>query len=262
MANPERISSQAISLAVERFARMAPRRGLLTPEQVAERDRDEYGAREQRLERIRRSGIGKRLGRDQHGRSDVDRIIKGDMLDTSALRAVQHLAGTSVPVQRERRWLMLCGDTGIGKSVAAGWLLARDGGRYVTIHDLAEQHSALARGLAPQTQDEIRERLNRVIRGKVVVLDELGQEEIPMALATRRALHWFVERRIASQPPDSFTVIISNLNEHDLRDRFNGNGAHAYDRRTARRLATVCMRKTNQSCIHEIGGPDMRGAPL
>lgn len=237
--------------------RHRPRR-LLTDAEARARDivRTQRDEREQRLERLRTSGITSHLGRDEKGVADVTRIVRGGLEAREALVLVQKFAnpGRLTPP----RWLILAGSTGVGKSVALGWLLARDGGRYVTVHELVEMHGALARGLAPATVDEVHARLARLVEARVLVLDELGQElSAPML---RAALHWLVEARASVPQADRYTVIASNLDASTLRDRFRSG---TYDARTESRLRPLLWRQSDGSGIWELADKrDGRGEPI
>jgi len=247
-----------VSATVRHYQSMTPTKGLL--DVIAARKRDEArgaeAGRERRLENLRRSGIAKYLGRDQSGVGDVTRIVRNELLPRESLQLVQAFA--SEARMTPQRWMMLGGWTGVGKSVAAGWLLARSGGRYVTIHELVELHSALNKPLAPATMDEINDRLEALINACVVVLDELGQEtSAPLA---RAALHWFVEARIAVPQSTRWTLVMGNLSGDKIRERFRSG---VYDSRTASRLGPVLWRDADGSGIWDLADKtDGRGAPL
>lgn len=224
-------------------------KGLLTDQQAAKRDRKTDVGREQRLERIRRSGIGKHLGP-----GDAGRIVRDQVSDTPVLALVRRWADP----QREtpRRWLLVAGTVGIGKTVAAAWLLARDGGRYITMTDLVRVYAPVLRGLAPATQDEALERLDAIANARTLVLDELGRDGLSVEIA-REALHWLVEARHGAKR--GRTLVLSNLGAADIRQRFADG---AYDTRTESRLRPLLARRGDGTGIHEIAGKDMRGAPL
>ena len=164
-------------------------KGVLTEQQAAERDRraDRDGSREKRLENIRRSGIGKHLGP-----GDANILVRAQVSETPALRLVRSWAQP----EREsaRRWLLVAGTTGVGKTVAAAWLLARDGGRYITMTDLVRLYSPILRGLAPTTQDQARARLYAIARSRTVALAELVHDRLSVVVA-RASLHWLFECR-------------------------------------------------------------------
>lgn len=228
-----------------------PAKGLLSDEEALARDQrsQREAGRELRLERIRKSGIGKHLGP-----GDASRIVRNELRETAALTLVRRWADP----QREsaRRWLLIAGTPGIGKSVAAGWMLANEGGRYLTMTDLVRMYSPILRGLAPQTQDEALERLEALARVQTLVLDELGRDGLSQEVA-REALHWLVEARQGAKR--GRTLVLSNLSAADIRRRFNDG---TYDPRTESRLRPLLARTKKGEGVFELQGRDMRGAPL
>jgi hypothetical protein len=247
-----------VTTAVRHYQSMTPTKGLLDVLAAKKRDQDRGAdaGRERRLANLRRSGIAKHLGRDERGVGDVTRIVRDELEPREALRLMQAFA--SEARMSPKRWMIIGGGTGVGKSVAAGWLLARSGGRYVTIHELVELHSALAKPLAPATMDEINERLDALVHACVVVLDELGQEtNAPLA---RAALHWFVEARIAVPQSTRWTVVMGNRSAAAIRERFTSG---VYDARTESRLRPVLWRNALGAGIWDLADKvDGRGAPL
>lgn len=228
-----------------------PPKGLLSEEAAKVRDRktEREQGRESRLANIRRAGIGKHLGP-----GDASRIVRDDLSDTDALRIVR---GWAAPERESaRRWLILGGMRGRGKTVAAGWLLARDGGRYVTMLDLVQTFGPVLRGMAPQTQDEIADRLAALASVKTLVLDELGRDGFSPEVA-REALHWLVEARQGAKR--GRTLVLSNLSAADIRKRFSDG---TYDSRTESRLRPLLARRKDGTGVFEVKGEDMRGAPL
>lgn len=231
---------------------------LLTDAEAKARDevRGQRTAREERFERLRASGIASHLGRDRSGMADVTRIVRGELQAREALALVQ---GWARP-ERVQRWLIVAGRTGVGKSVAAGWLIARDGGRYVTIDELAQLHSSLERGLAPQTHDEVLGRLRKLVEARVLVVDELGKETRPRAPVVASALHWLVEARQAVPQADRWTLVMSNLDSSVLRERFRTGW---YDTRTESRLRPLLWRRKDGGGIWELADArDGRGEPI
>lgn len=255
---PMPAAEELVAQAVKHYQSMTPTKGLL--DVMAARRRDiERGAdagRERRLANLRRSGIAKHLGRDERGVGDVTRIVRDELEPREALGLIQTFA--SEARMSPKRWLVLGGGKGVGKSVGAGWLLARSGGRYVTVHELVELHSALSKPLAPATMDLINERLDALINACVVVLDEVGQElNAPLF---RAAFHWFVEARIALPQGTRWTLVMGNLSGEAIRGRFKSG---VYDERTASRLSPVVWRDKSGSGIWDLADKvDGRGAPL
>jgi hypothetical protein len=228
-----------------------PPKGLLTDEQAKALDakRNGEGHRERRLANIRRSGIGKHLGP-----GDASRIVRDELRVTEAMKLVSWWAKPERDTAR--RWLLLGGERGQGKTVAAAWLLARDGGRYTTMLELVTAYGPLLRGLAPTTQDEIADRLNAIAGAETLVLDELGRDGLSAEIA-REALHWLVEARHGMRR--GRTLVLSNLSAKDIRARFNDG---TYDPRTESRLRPLLTRRRDGGAVFEVVGKDMRGAPL
>lgn len=228
----------------------APAR-LLTDEQAAERDRRARieSGKETRLENLRKSGVSKHLGP-----GDASRIVRGQVSDTPAMQLVQRWADPQK--ESARRWMIISGTVGIGKTVAAGWLLGRDGGRYVTMTDLVRMFSPILRGLAPQTHDDALARLDALAGCRTLVLDELGRDGLSPEVA-REALHWLVEARHGAKT--GRTLVLSNLSAVELRRRFHDG---TYDSRTESRLRPLLARQTDGTGIFEIKGRDMRGAAI
>lgn len=224
---------------------------LLNDEQARARDQRAAIAsgRELRLEHVRRSGIARHLGI-----GDASRLVRDELSSTPALGLVQ---GWAKPERdTARRWMLIGGTRGVGKTVAAGWLIARDGGRYLTMLDLVQAFAPVLRGMAPQTQDEIGERLAAIARVEVLVLDELGRDGFSPEVA-REALHWLVEARQSAKR--GRTLVLSNLSAVDIRKRFNDG---TYDSRTESRLRPLLARRQDGAGIFEVVGEDLRGAPV
>lgn len=227
----------------------APPPGLLNEAQAKARDQKRAleAGRESRLANIQRSGIGKHLGP-----GDTDRVCLERVNPTDALRLIQSWAEKDTP----RRWMMLSGTVGIGKTVAAAWLLARDGGRYVTMTDLVRMFAPILRGLAPQTQDDALARLDALAGARTLVLDELGRDGLSPEVA-REALHWLVEARQGAKR--GRTLVLSNLSASEIRSRFKDG---TYDPRTSSRLSLLLARDKGGGAVFELAGKDLRGAPL
>jgi hypothetical protein len=227
----------------------APTEAELRAAERKRKVRDEVDARR---ERLRASGIGEGA---VLGPGDVERVTTGKGLEPKP--ALQLVRGW-VEAPRRRPWLVAVGGTGIGKTVAAAWLIARDeGARYLAMSELARMHAPLLRGLAPATIDEAESRLSRLAKAPVLVLDELARDP-----GERDAFHWLVEHRQGLG--DALTLVLGNVTAAELRERLAGRGdlRYRYDPRTASRLKALVHRDVRGGGIHELGGADMRGADL
>ena len=180
-------------------------------------------ARESRRERLRISGIALR---DEDKRAILDDTIE----DTRALRVVRRwLAAAMRTPNPDRPWLVMCGPPGTGKTFAAGWVIAREGGTYSTVESYLRNY---ARWLSDRKYDE-RERewtMDRFRTAHLVVLDEVGMERDPELM--RAAFHRLADERQSRRR--QLTIAITNLNKPDFEKRLNGG---VYDARTADRLA-------------------------
>lgn len=227
----------------------APSEAELRATERKRKARDEV---DERRERLRASGIadGAVLGP-----GDVERVTTGKGLEPKP--ALQLVRGW-VEARVRRPWLIAVGGTGIGKTVAAAWLLTRSpGARYLAMSELVRMHAPLTRALAPTTLDEAEARLRRVALAPVLVVDEIARDA-----GEREAMHWLVEHRQGLG--DALTLVLGNVSAADLRERLAGRGdpRWRYDPRTASRLKALVHRDVRGSGIHELGGADMRGADL
>lgn len=227
----------------------APTEAELRATERKRKARDEV---DERRERLRASGIAEGA---VLGPGDVERVTTGKGLEPKP--ALQLVRGW-VEARARRPWLIAVGGTGIGKTVAAGWLLTRSSGtRYLAMSELVRMHAPLTRALAPATIDEAEARLRRVVMAPVLVIDELAKDP-----GEREAMHWLVEHRQGLG--DALTLVLGNVSAAELRERLAGRGdpRWRYDPRTASRLQALVHRDVKGSGIHELGGVDMRGAPL
>jgi DNA replication protein DnaC len=126
--------------------------------------------------------------------------------------------------------LALLGDMGRGKTVAAAWLLAAEGGLYVEAEELSRLHAA-------KWGDE-RVRYERLTRAGVLVVDELGTED-----DARGAMRDVINRRQGRR----LTLLLGNLSKPDLKARL--------DPRTWDRLRTCAV-------VTEVQGESMRRGSL
>lgn len=131
-----------------------------------------------------------------------------------AARAVVHVARNGIV---PKPFLTLLGSPGRGKGTAGAHVIGELGGMYVKFERACElrKRERVADG----------ELWDEMLASKVLVVDELGLEE--SAAAGVRALQDLVDERNSG---GKVTVLISNLSEADIRER--------YDARTIDRLAT------------------------
>jgi DNA replication protein DnaC len=142
----------------------------------------------------------------------AQRVYRGDLQDTRALQAARRWAESMEPPI-----LVLCGDPGTGKTVAAAWAALNvtirnvAGCRYCTAIVHAPE---LARRMDPWGDEAANvERLDPRYRG-LIVLDDLGCE-----MPTDRWQEQF-QRFINARQAFGRTVITTNLNKADIRPRY------------------------------------------
>lgn len=124
-------------------------------------------------------------------------IIRDALTATHALDRVKgwHAKPNRRPI------LALAGSIGCGKSVAAGWLLAREGGRAVSAVELE--------GLAKRDLDRT---LPALLRSRVLIVDDVGV--CVDEAASRAAVHAVVDARQSSR---AWTLLTTNLSAEALR---------------------------------------------
>ncbi len=174
---------------------------------------------------------------------DIESIIDGDLAPTPALEWVQRLrryqlrrrekakAGGDAPFGRPLNMLALCGDTGRGKTLAAAWLLAEEGGYYATADELRRKVTS------PGWKD--RDWFDGFCAGGCVIVDDIGTEMDPAG--ANLALFEVVNRRASLA--GAYTLLTTNLTEAEFRAR--------YDLRTVRRIE-------HAGAIVTVGGNDLR----
>lgn len=137
---------------------------------------------------------------------DVRALCDDTLDDTEALKRVREfMAQTAYSVGTPI--CILLGGTGVGKTVAAAWALARRPGLFVE----AERFVRFYEGRWKTQADEFQ----RILRCELLVLDELGTEEdLARAIPAYREL---VNRRQSRQRP---TIFLGNLNVANLKKRF------------------------------------------
>lgn len=217
MSDPQSMSGALLDLA-SRLDAM-----VVSDEQIeryeAERERD------RRRERLTASGI------DEHLPPEIVDAVVADELDrTHAVdlvrRWVAYQAGPRT--QGSKPVFGLLGNMGRGKTVAAAWLIAAEGGRYMLAEDFCRLQSA-------RFGDERAEYL-RLLRLRTLVVDEVGTEE--SAERGQAMLHDIADRRLARR-----TLLLGNVTKSELRERL--------DARTTDRLRSCGV-------FHELAGESMR----
>lgn len=194
----------------------------------------ERAAREARAEAsrraMRRAAVMRSIEPIPVAREMLD-VIADDTIErsTPALDA----ARTWLAERRAKRakpLLVMLSGVGVGKTVAAAWLVARTGGAYVKMRDLAHLYRAGFGDDAAKFQS--------LITAKLLVVDELTTErDVDLG---RAALHEVVDERGSR---DRGLVLIANRTRVELAER--------YDSRTVDRL------RQHATAI-DLGGPSMR----
>lgn len=154
---------------------------------------------------------------------------------THALRAVQRWYNVrSGSSKRPMSMLALVGLTGRGKTVAAAWLLARIGGRYVTADTM--------RRAFVSTHWRDAGKFDELVAQRCLVIDEAGCEiDGDTALAAMTEL---LNRRQGLDR--GWTLVTANIVEEEFRQR--------YGERAMRRIE-------HQGAIVEVEGEDLRRRP-
>ena len=152
-------------------------------------------ARDRRRELLRSSGV-----RDVLSADAMQRLIDDTTQDTAAMRLVQRWIAAAATARTHRlapqvRVLVLLGERGVGKTVAAAWALAREGGRYAACTDLV---GAYATPFAPDRAPYLR------ARGVgLLVVDEVPRVATKEC---RAMLHDLIDRRQRGQ----LTLVLGN----------------------------------------------------
>lgn len=170
---------------------------------------------------------------------DVDAIVRDTLVEHPALRTVRLWYDTARGARPSRdgrpmRFLLLLGQTGRGKTVAASTVLADRGGHYMSAPEL--HRLSTMRGPAP------RNRIEEVHMAGTVVLDDLGAED---ADASMEACVWDLVN--ARQTERKLTILTGNMTRAEFAQR--------YGERTTRRIE-------HQGAVVEIQGEDLRRRAL
>jgi DNA-binding protein Fis len=200
---------------------------------------DESAARRHRLDmgewpkRLERSGI--ELDDDAH-----DAIVNDRCRPEAPLVRVERWFAKRHPNPLRRfdadptvpPWIFLCGPRGVGKSTAAGWVLARLGGIACTMSMLLGDFNAWKRA---RPDERYTCAFDRYKRANVLVLDEIGMERDRDADNAREAFFALVNGR---QSRKLDTLVLTNLSKPMLVERIRSG---TYDERSHDRLRALAV---------------------
>jgi hypothetical protein len=195
---------------------------VLTPDEAERREKE--SAANERRERLQASGIAGAITPQ-----DVELIVRDELMDTKALRAVKRWEHVRSSGTSSFAMLVVDGEMGIGKTVAGGWILGRKGGFFATLEALR---------LSRRSRD--RRDFERACRTHCLVVDELGIEDDDEDSA-QRALYELVNRRAGLAY--AWTLFTTNLGRPELLER--------YDLRTIARIE-------HRGMIFHAEGPNLR----
>lgn len=141
---------------------------------------------------------------------DVARVMRGELEDTHALRAVReaHEAGVKL--------LALSGPPGIGKTTAACWWLVH--ARPVTSLIRVRPGLFVRAGQFARWSRFDEERMRDLERARALVLDDLGVEYDDTKGAVRSLLDEVVDARYAASLP---TLLTTNLSGPAFKERYH-----------------------------------------
>ncbi len=164
---------------------------------------------------------------------DLEAIVADTLEDTRPLRYVRTWltkATTPEPGKPAMRFLGMLGGTGIGKTVACAWAIAKLGsGACVKAEELGRTLLGFKRDQAA---------VDRILKARLLVIDDLGTEEM-RGFAT--ALYECVDHRLSQGW--ALTAITSNLEQTAFEAK--------YESRTVARLR-------HRGYLGEIKGRDLR----
>lgn len=175
--------------------------------------REEHDRRRIEAERERRliaAGVATALTAD-----DLEWLIRDELpLDTDSLRTVRRWDHARSTGTSAFSVLVMLGLRGVGKSVAAGWLLAKHGpGIYCSAEMLRASFKA--------TNAQDRDLYRRAQRTRVLVVDELGRES---DAESADAMMFDVingRRGRAGGRDQLWTMLLGNISEKDFRERYD-----------------------------------------
>jgi DNA replication protein DnaC len=166
---------------------------------------NEEAANTEQARELQRRGRAARLQQGRVAVTDEMRaaIVDGSFDMTEALRVTE-----SWWARRETPWLILCGSSSCGKSVAAASPIAAHGGLWLTSNELVQAFSA--RFGEPFAMQQ------RAKTESLLVIDELGDEDEP-ALMTSALLQLLNVRNSAERTP---VIATTNLTFEALAARY------------------------------------------
>jgi DNA replication protein DnaC len=139
-------------------------------------------------------------------------IIDGALERTPVLEAVAGVVSAMRNGYAPKKILALLGPPGRGKTTAGGFAIGELGGAYAKFEDLVELRRSRTKG------DRIEYR--RLLGARVLVVDELGleAERLDERVDARLTFHDVIDARVSIR---GLLVLLSNLSELELRDRFD-----------------------------------------
>lgn len=182
--------------------------------------------RELRAERLERSGVSGAVTAE-----DFEAVCDDTLKSTHALSAVRRWLVGRAKNPRPFTTLALVGETGRGKTLAGAWLIAKLGGYYTTADGVRRLFSSYGWKDGQKLED--------LMRSRVLVLDDVGTEQRPEESVP--AIYEVVNARAGLAR--GWTLITGNLAEDVLRAR--------YGERTIRRIE-------HQGAMFTVKGPDLR----
>lgn len=189
-------------------------------------------ARNSRRERLDRNRIQSAITED-----DYRAIIAGTLAETPALLVTKRWVHASLeekphvdPDKRPPRFLMLIGQRGLGKTVAAAWAIAEAGGFYLSGPSLAE--------LAESSFWRDADMRDNILGARLVVLDDLGTED-PSTKVQQYVGRLINER----QGRRMMTMLTGNISEADMEARYGDRAAE---------------RIWHQGAVFDVAGQTMR----
>lgn len=170
----------------------------------------------------RRQNVEQGMARSAITDDDFHRIARDDLAETASLKAARYWVRCAFHGQPTRngkpcpRFLVLHGNRGVGKTVAAAWAIANEVGYYVTAGEYRRQRYSY-------TPLDV-ERRQRAQTGKLVVLDDLGYE----SLMPERDEEWLYELINERQGHNRYTIVTTN--EHPSKWFHTRYGSRVFDR--------------------------------
>ncbi len=252
-----------MSALEETLSKIKAIRDAITPEQEAEAEaraakRAAAEVERKRVEPFVGAGISRRLGAD-----DIEKIASGSQFDTASLKAARRWIEEARKPEGERMswwapWLWLGGPRGVGKTMAAAWVIhemRHVPAGYITFLELCRL-AKHRESFKTAEAEEAEEKFERIAKRPLLVLDEVGQESEAIREMAKITLHDLVDIR---RHVRGLTLVLSNKSGDTIRQRFADDW---YDSRTESRLRQLLTRDANGKGLHDIKGEDLRGEPI